>query len=110
MLTAIETKYIGPTNFRGSRIKAIARRRNTNPTFPMRELSLIDSWDYSASAEENHARVAKLLAVKLKWAGRYVGGSLDGAGYVFVNTGNAMRHTSHMQPDRDYFIVERQES
>lgn len=109
MLVAIQTKYFGPTNFKGSRVKAIARRRDTG-AFPMRELSLTDSWDHGSTAEENHARVAKLLATKLDWSGTFVGGSLDGSsGYVFVNTGDAMRHTSHMKADRDYFIVERKE-
>lgn len=39
MLVAIETKYLGPTNFKGSRVKAITRRRDTG-AFPMKELSL----------------------------------------------------------------------
>lgn len=105
MLVAIQTKYLGPTNHRGSRVKAIARRRDTG-AFPMRELALTDSWDHGSNAEDNHARVAKLLAVQSGWSGTFVGGALDGSGYVFVNIGRAALATSYLTRDRDYFMVE----
>lgn len=103
MLRAISTRYFGPTNSRGSRIKAIARKREHD----MPELSLTDNWDYGASIDENHCRVAKLLAAKLEWSGLYIGGSTDD-GLVFVNAGNGSEVAPPFngKANRDYFIVE----
>lgn len=85
MSMAITTRYHGPTNTRGSRIKALARKAETWGDTHHKEMSLTDSWDHAHSIEENHARVAKLLATKLGWAGVYVAGALpDGTGNVFV--------------------------
>lgn len=74
-MQAIETKYYGPTNHRGSRVRAKAQVG-----------TLWHDWDYSLSADENHTAAARALADAWGWAGEWNGGSnADGTGYVFVN-------------------------
>lgn len=73
---AIGTRYFGPSNVRGSRIKARCEAG-----------SLTLSWDSALGVVENHAKVARALANKLDWSkhGRMIGGgSPDGRGYVFT--------------------------
>ena len=51
----IVTKYLGPTNYRGSRIKAThARDSETKWTKTI-------SWDYSLEANKNHEKAAQAL-------------------------------------------------
>jgi len=50
MKQAIETRYLGQTNARGSRIQARCLRGKK--VYP---------WDYTLSAEENHIKAAKSL-------------------------------------------------
>ena len=81
MRQGITTRYLGPTNTKGSRVKAAVRKRS--PLGP--EMSLTDSWDYAGSIESNHTRVARLLADKLGWAGLWVGGgNATEEGYHYV--------------------------
>lgn len=76
MRQSISTRYIGPTNYRGSRVKA----RSSSG------LSLILSWDDAIGVDDNHRAAAHALAVKLKWSGRWIaGGAADGRGNVYVN-------------------------
>lgn len=80
-MQAIETRFLGPTNFRGSRYKATCDAG-----------SLTLAADHSKGMEENHARVARALITKLGWwhdttrgdryGEWYIGGTKDG--YVFV--------------------------
>jgi len=49
-MQAITTKYFGPGNARGSRLKAECDRG-----------SLTVEWDYSQGVDENHARAARAL-------------------------------------------------
>ncbi len=89
MRQAIETKFLGPTNHRGSRVKATACAG-----------SITVPWDYSYGAEDNHVFAARALALKLSWTAAralalmlswtdghgfddWVGGSTND-GYVFV--------------------------
>ena len=72
---AISTKYIGPTNFRGSRVRASA------PTG-----SLTIEWNHALNSEQNHAAAARAFAQKYSWHGRWFGGGLNKHGYVFVLT------------------------
>ena len=73
---AITTRYIGPTNFRGSRIKAKAAAG-----------SVMVNYLCDLNIEDNHTRAAKALAEKFGWGGRWFGGGLpDDRGYVFVCT------------------------
>lgn len=72
MRSAIQTKFIGPTNHRGSRVKAWCEQG-----------SITVNWDHAQDVETNHRLVAKALAHKLDWDGYFFGGSLE-HGYVFI--------------------------
>jgi hypothetical protein len=74
-MQAIVTKYLNPTDTKGSRIKATCDAGSVTIPYP-HELSGI---------AVHEAAVAALLA-KLEWeTGEWVGGSLPNqAGYVFV--------------------------
>jgi hypothetical protein len=56
-MQSIETKYIGPSNVRGSRVKATASGG----------VSLTLSWDDALNVEENHNAAARALITKLGW-------------------------------------------
>lgn len=74
IVQAITTKYLGPTNTRGSRIKAVAAAG-----------SVTIERDSSLGIEANHARAAEALANKFGWHGQYYqGGMPDDCGYAFV--------------------------
>ena len=78
MLTfqAITTRYLGPTNVRGSRVTARAAVGR-----------VILNWDHALNSDENHAAAAKALADKFQWGGDWYGGGLpDGKGNVYVQT------------------------
>lgn len=73
-MQAITTKYIGPTDHKGSRI--IVKCQATRITV---------AWDDALGVDENHLRAAERLARKLGWDGTWHGGSLpDGTGNVYV--------------------------
>lgn len=75
MYQAIQTKFIGPTNHRGARVKAYGQVGSV--TVP---------YDYSQQREGAHHIAAKALAEKFGWCGVWVyGGSADGKGNVYVN-------------------------
>jgi hypothetical protein len=76
---AIETKYLGPTNTKGGRIKATAWAGSV--TLP---------YDHALSAEKNHKKAAFALLLKLRWNGTYAqGANVKGDGYHFVNVEGA---------------------
>lgn len=71
---AIVTKFLGPTNARGSRVKATAAAG-----------SVIVVWDHAVGVYENHAAAAQALIAKMEWEGEWVpGGMPDETGEVFV--------------------------
>lgn len=72
MRQAISTKYLGPTNTRGSKVKATAEAG-----------SITLHWDDALDIGENHVAAARALAQKYKWAGIWHGGA-TADGYVFV--------------------------
>lgn len=76
-MQAIVTKYLGPTNFRGSRVKASAQAG-----------SIIINWDDALNSEENHDLAANKLAIKFGWLqhSRFIGyGELpDGTGTAYI--------------------------
>ena len=73
-MVAIEIKYLGPTNFKGSRYKASANGH-----------SVIVSANYSLNAEENAKNAANTLKAKMGWKGRTaIGGTEKGWAVVFV--------------------------
>ena len=81
-MQAITTKYIGPTNYRGSRVKATCQAG-----------SLTLGWDDALGVEPNHDRAAIALVRKLGWDQDCYGkqmtrGALpDGRGNVYVFPG-----------------------
>lgn len=72
-MITIQTKYLGPTDFNGSRYKAF------------------DSWghkitigaDHALSLYDNHLAAARKLAAKLGYTGKFYTGEIDG-GMVFL--------------------------
>jgi len=72
---AIETRYVGPTNHRGSRIIATTERGHR----------LTRAWDHALNSDENHHAAADALRAKLYWPFIVAGGS-TAKGYVFVSS------------------------
>ena len=83
-MQTIITKYLGPTNHRGSRVKA-----RQSASYAGTPKSIIIDWDYSLSTEHNHKAAAIAFAAKMNWAGDWVGGDNGDTGYVFVNANAA---------------------
>jgi hypothetical protein len=77
-MQAITTKYLGPSNVRGSRVKAFAEAS-----------SITLNWDHRLNAEGNHQAAAEALANKLGWHGKWFGAGLPNQDMVFVCTGLA---------------------
>ena len=76
MRQAIVTKYLGPSNHRGARVKATAQAGSI--TLP---------WDDARDVDENHAASVMALAAKYNWGTAWIGGgSPDGTSYVWVCT------------------------
>lgn len=73
---AIVTKYLGPTNARGSRIKACCEAASATV-----------AWDHGLGAPDNHAAACKALVTKLGWPGTWLGGQLPDGTYAYVSTG-----------------------
>ncbi len=78
-MKAIMTKYHGPTNSRGSRIKAIDLDGNSV------YLSFDPEWNHDTA----HREAAKALCRKMRWTGTLAQGSIKGGEvFVFVNSRN----------------------
>ena len=76
-MKAIQTKYLGATNFKPARIVAKAEG----------VASVTISYDSEFDEGENHARAAKKLRDKMGWTGRMVGGGTDkGYSFCFENS------------------------
>ena len=73
-MQAITTKFMSPTNVKGSRIKATCQAG-----------SLTLHWDHALNPDQNHCRAAKALAVKLGWTyGTWQSGELPDGSSVWV--------------------------
>jgi hypothetical protein len=72
-MQAIRTKYLGATNFRGSRFKATAQAGSV--TVP---------YDHALDNEDNHYAAALALCAKFGWSGRLVSGFLSNGEYAHV--------------------------
>lgn len=73
-MQSIETKYLGATDYKPSRIIARAQAGR-----------VIVLWDHSLDQEANHDAAAKVLCKKFGWTGYVVsGGKADGKGNVYV--------------------------
>ena len=76
-MQAILTRFVGPTNTRGSRIIASCDARR-----------LTVSWNYALSIDDNHRGAALALMRELDWHGEIVSGWLPkGGGLAHVFTG-----------------------
>ena len=74
-MIAILTKFIGPTNYRGARVKAFTTSGHR----------IIVPWDHSQNVEENHDAAALALCRKMEWCGKLVRGGTDvGYAYTFL--------------------------
>ena len=72
---AICTKYVGPTNSHGARIKVSAQAG-----------TMYVPWDYALDTFANHEAAAYAYAAKKGWSGDWVGGGLPrDDGYCFVS-------------------------
>lgn len=75
-MIAIETRYIGPTNYRGSRYVATTANGHR----------LCRSADDALNSNENHARLARELADSMQWKGALIGGGTKtGMAWVFAD-------------------------
>lgn len=78
MSKAITTKYLGPTDFKGSRISATDGDGN-RVSVP---------YEYALNSDGNHIAAATALCEKMKWKGTLVHGGLlkngRSVGEVFV--------------------------
>lgn len=74
MRQAIRTRYLGPTDSKGSRVVAscAAGRR-------------IVPWDHAQDPEGNHRLAARLLASRLDWRGQFFGGCNPDGSYSWIN-------------------------
>ena len=76
-MQAIITKYFGPTNSRGSRIKATCAAGSVTISYP-----------YELSGQACHRAAAEALVQKMGWNdahyGGLLGGQLPSGDYVFV--------------------------
>lgn len=75
-MKAIQTKYLGPTTFRGSRVKAWDSDNN----------SVTLSWDHALNTEANHRSAANALCLQMNWACSSLIGGWIKTGMVFVFT------------------------
>jgi hypothetical protein len=75
-MQAIHTKYLGPTNFKGGRIKATCSAGSVTISYP-----------HDLNFEQAHAAAAMALVRKLGWLRLdwICGGGADG-NYTFVST------------------------
>lgn len=78
MYSGIETKYLGATNHRGSRIIA----RCGSLSHPR----LTVAYDDALSPGQNHANAAQKLAARAGWQGEWIGGwNASGTGAMFTS-------------------------
>jgi hypothetical protein len=74
---AITTKFLGPTNYRGARIKVRTM-----------EWSITVAWDYSMSTTENYAAAAAEMLRQRGWDWTLIPGILPDGNGVFVKANN----------------------
>lgn len=82
-MQAIVVKYLGPTNSRGSRLKAYADAGSITISYP-----------YELNREDGYLKAAEALREKLGWTGEHYGALVSGGlpnngGTVFVMTWGA---------------------
>lgn len=85
-MKAITTKYIGPTNCKGSRIKATDGDNSVTISYP-----------HEINSEQAHMKAAQTFMEKIGWMGEMMGGHTK-SGMVFIF------------PDNEYVIQPRPEN
>ena len=74
MRQALETKFYGPTNTRGARVRVKSQA-----------FTRFVSWDHALNPQANHRAAAEAVAAEWGWDGPWLGGAnADSNGYVFV--------------------------
>jgi hypothetical protein len=73
MMQAIQTRFIPPTDRKGSRVSARADAGR-----------IIVNWKYALDVEGNHRAAAEALAARLGWTGRMIGGGLPDGSFAWV--------------------------
>jgi hypothetical protein len=76
-MQTILTKYLGPTDTKGPRVKAMTSSGHKGSTYTT-------TWDDSLNVEGNHTYAAQKLLDRLDWLGMWRMGATD-RGFVFVN-------------------------
>lgn len=95
MRTAIVTTYHGPTDTKGSRIIARARK---GPGF-----ALTVGYYSDAEPDYPHRRAAQALAERLGWHGLWVAGGIDNGPTVWVNLGRtSLDYAPH--PEESFYL------
>lgn len=75
-MQAVQTRFFGPTNTRGSRVRAFSEAFPRGVTVP---------YDHALNSEDNHDAAARAFIVAHEWYGTWVrGGSPDSKGNVYV--------------------------
>lgn len=90
-MQAIITKYIGPSNSRGTRIRASIKNNFTSTT-----TTIYTSYDSGLSERDNHAYAAMALVRKimdLDSGNNWTCGELPNGGYCFVMLGEEFSRT-----------------
>jgi hypothetical protein len=77
-MQAIVTKFIAPSNVKGSRINASAQAG-----------SVTLHWDHALNPEDNHCAAALALATKYDWDGEWIGAQLPDGSTVWACNCNA---------------------
>ena len=93
-MKAISTRFIGPTNMRGARIKADDGDGN----------SITIGYPHaSRMGSDAHAVAALALAKKMGWQGDLVsGGTGTGWAFIFVDSAGTDRYTTDEDAERAY--------
>lgn len=79
-MQTIITKYIGPTNFKGARVKATSTSGK----------SITVSWNHEMNADGNHRAAMIELLNRLDWkVKQYARGNLTGGAMVWVAVTNS---------------------
>lgn len=95
-MQAITTKYLGPTNFRGARIKASCEAGSVSIPF-----------GHELRIEERHGKAVRALLDKLGWYGAYVGGYQRGSTYVWVHLPKDL--AEGLKGEESFVVVRRKE-
>ena len=80
---SIRTKYLGPTNYRGSRVR-VWRGDSSYRDDPN---SLEIGWDYSSEVSENHSAAVSAYVGRAGWDGQWMCGATE-SGCVAVWVGD----------------------